>query len=98
MTYTKLIREIAEKHGNWHRPNFYIDEVERRTGHRVYHGTVISALGTHQSRAATTPAQLRAAASYLLDLCLGDRCLARWIVNTVADSIDAHAPPKAPHL
>lgn len=79
-----MVREIAAKHGDWHRPAFYIDEVLRRTGHRICHGTVIASLGRWDSRIATTPSAVKRKARELLDACSDDVCLAKRMLTCVS--------------
>ena len=50
MKYTDLVREIAEKDGYWHMPEYYRAAVEQKTGHRIHHATVIAAIGRHDAR------------------------------------------------
>lgn len=89
MKFTDLVRQIAQDRGGWHLPEFYIAEVQRRTGHRIHHGTVISAIGTHDSRASMTPAHAKHNARMLLEDCGDDPNLARWVLNSVAkDQVD----------
>ena len=83
MKYTELVRQIAGEYGDWHRPEFYINAVETKTGHRIHHGTVISSIGTHNARAAMTPSHVKHNARLLLDNCGNDPKLAKWVLNSV---------------
>jgi len=96
MKYTDLVRDLGEKYGHWHRPEFYISEVERKTGHRIHHGTVIAAIGRHAARADTTPQHARHNARMLLDDCGNDPNLAKWVLNSVAkeESDLRHGDPR----
>jgi hypothetical protein len=84
-SYTSQIRELARKYGDWHRPAFFLDEIEKRTGHRLSHGSVISAIGTHKSRASTTPTAVKKKVRELYELCGNDLNTVKWIVSQMSE-------------